>query len=92
MNLSPLAFAVYVFYRAILYGTYRAVAELYGYERLGRLLGVLFTIASLVGLLQYPLAWWAVRHVAAATAGPTLLTSRSSSSSSSSQTAAATVA
>lgn len=40
----------------------QAVAELYGYDRLGRLLGILFTLASAVSLLQYPLAWWAVRR------------------------------
>ena len=59
----PLAFAVYVFYRAILYGTFcAAVAAVYGYERLGRLLGLLFTIAAIASLTQYPLVWWTVRE------------------------------
>lgn len=61
LQAMAVAFVVYVFYRAILYGTLiAAIATLYGYDSLGRLLGILFTFCAVVSLLQYFLVWWSV--------------------------------
>lgn len=50
-------------YRTLLYSSLvAAVASLFGYSKMGSLLGVLFSLASVFALLSYAVAWWTVRH------------------------------
>jgi hypothetical protein len=52
-----------VIYRTLLYSSLvAAVASIFGYSKMGSLLGVLFSFASAFALLQYPVAWWTVKY------------------------------
>lgn len=52
-----------VIYRTLLYSSLvAAITSLFGFDKMGSLLGVLFSLASAFALLQYPIAWWTVRY------------------------------
>jgi len=61
--LQPITFTLFVIFRTVLYSSVvAAVASLFGYRKLGSLLGVLFAVSAAFALLQYPLASWTVRN------------------------------
>jgi len=62
VSLQPITFAIFVIFRTFLYSSLvAAVASIFGYRKLGSLLGVLFAVSAAFALLQYPLASWTVR-------------------------------
>lgn len=63
LRLQAVNFVVFTCFRAFLYATINTfTAMTFGVTTMGRMIGFIFTTASIVTLLQYPAATWAEHH------------------------------